>query len=105
MEKQAAKIGSIFDTGWKIISAVIVIVSGIASVVFAWIQIETNTQDIAELNKELSREVTLMEERNEKRFNRQAEWNKERRAEFIDLEKRVRQLEIELSFEKGKVKK
>ena len=99
------KIGNIFDTGWKIISALILVVSGIASVVFAWIQIETNTQDIQEAKKEFSREITIQEDRNEKRFQRSTEWNKERKEQMEELEKRIRQLEVNQAFEKGKTSK
>ena len=102
MENEVKKWGSLLDTGWKIITALIVIISGIVSVVFAWIQIETNTSDIAETKRDALREITIQEDRNEKRFQRSTEWNAERKREFEKLEERVRWLERELAFERGK---
>lgn len=99
------KIDSVFTTGWKIVTALIVIISGVVSVVLAWIQIETNTVDIAELKKDLLKEIVIQEDRNEKRFQRSTEWNAERKREFDKLEERVRWLERELAFERGKTSK
>ena len=99
------KISSAVTTGWKIVTALIVIVGGIVSVVLAWIQIETNTTSIQDVKKDALREILLQEDRSDKRFQRATEWNVERKKDFEKLEERVRQLEKELSFEKGKTSK
>ena len=66
----ATKIASWFDTGWKIISALIVIIGGIASVVLAWYRIQQNMNDIEELKRDTAREIQLQEDRSDKRFQR-----------------------------------
>jgi hypothetical protein len=57
-----------------------------------------------ELEKEAAFHYDTQERRNDNRFQTTTDWNKERKKEISDLEERVRQLEKDISFEKGRNK-
>jgi hypothetical protein len=59
----------------------------------------------SEAEKEFNVQIELQEKRSDTRFIRATEWNLERKLLHDKLEERVRALERELAFERGKTSK
>lgn len=80
-------------------------VTGLVGFVFATgvLYSEFKTMKIRdnELEEDINTQIELQERRSDNRFQRATEWNLERRREFEKLEERVRQLEKDVSFQKG----
>ena len=52
-QKTIVKIGDLFDTGWKIIGAIVGVVAFIVNVALAWYQIKDNAAEISTLEKKM----------------------------------------------------
>lgn len=52
-EKHIQKISTFFDTGWKIVSALVMVVAFIVQVALAWYKIGDNATDITNLTRKM----------------------------------------------------
>lgn len=84
-------------------------VAGMLSFVFGagllYGEFKTMKLKASELEKEFNVQIELSEKRSDTRFARATEWNLERKIQLEKLEERLRILEKELSFQKGKSEK
>lgn len=53
VEKEIHKLSGFFDTGWKIISALVMVIAFIVQVALAWYKIGDNATDIYNLEKKM----------------------------------------------------
>ena len=96
---EANKVGNLFNSWGKIIFAVVILIVSCAT---AYFKIFGNEADIAQEKKERIEAIALVEERGEKRYSRAMELAGKLESLGMKLEERVRKLEIDNAYLKGK---
>lgn len=100
-QKQIHKISDFFDTGWKIISALVMVVAFIVQVALAWYRIGDNATDITNLNKRMEEGFKNETEKRTTRISlTDTKFEKEER-ERKELENQVDELTKEVYILKG----
>lgn len=96
--KEVKELGGLFDSWIKVL---IIIGGATVSCGVAYYRIFDNEKNISALEKHVDEQVNLIEERAEKRFSRSMETGKELKEYGMYHEKRILELEREISYLKG----